>query len=127
MNSVCKVMIAAALGLLFARANTAHAQAANSWYPAQNPGFTIVSVWYLPVTNQYGIPPHIGVTTASNISFFYYFSPTDANQLAVANAIYASLLTAEVSGQPAFFYLSGQDQYSTGLWDFTAIQVGNSP
>jgi hypothetical protein len=64
----------------------ASAQQAAQWYPTQNPGVTIANVWYLPTVNQLGIPPHIGVETASKTSYFYYFSPTDANQLAVANA-----------------------------------------
>jgi hypothetical protein len=118
----------AAFCLLFAvGTNRVSAQTASQWYPTQNPGITVASVWYLPVLNQLGIPPHIGVETASRASYFYYFSPTDANQLAVANAIYASLLSAEISGQPVFLYMSGTDRYTSGVWDFAAVQVGNNP
>lgn len=120
------------MSVFLAAPKAARAQSANQWYPTANPGFVVKDVWYLPVTHQAGIPPHIGVSTMAGGSYFYYFTRTDANSSAQANTIWATLLAAAISGQPVFIYVSGADSIvnpggaAGGVWDFSAVQIGNN-
>jgi hypothetical protein len=103
----------------------AYAQSADEWYPAQNPGLMVANVGY-DTRQNWGSDSRIGVQFTSNLVAYYYFSTSSATQLAEAGAIYAALLSAEISGTPVFIYINQSDPYSSGQWDFVSVQVGNN-
>lgn len=100
-----------------------HAQTAGDWCPSNNPGLTVRDVWY-DTRSNWGSQSRIGMTSSDGRLWFYYFSTSDAVQLQLSNTMYASLLSAEISGQPVFLILSQGDPYNSGAWDFISMQVG---
>jgi hypothetical protein len=105
--------------------SVAAGQTVGSWYPAYSTLYHVRACWY-DLRSFNGGSARIGVTFAENptMTFFFYFSPTDTAQLQKASAIYASLLSAQASGQSAYVYVSSVDAVNTIFYDFISVQVG---
>ena len=103
----------------------AHGQAVNSWYPGATTLYHVKNCWY-DLRSFNGGSARVGMSFTENpaVSFFFYFTPTDATQLQKASAIYASLLSAKAGGDNVYLFVSAIDSVNTAYWDFISVQLG---
>lgn len=102
----------------------ASAQSTTGWFPSGNPGIVVRSFWLAIGLPTLGGLNRIGVTTSTGNLYYYYYDPTNTTQVNEANAIYATLMSAQLSGQTVFFLISAPDPYASQYWDFDGIQLG---
>lgn len=100
-------------------------QTVGNWYPTPTTFSHVKNCWYDLRTFNGGLS-RVGMSFQENpsVSFYYYFSPTDAVEIQKANAIYASLLGAEVTGAVTYVFVSAVDPVNGSYWDFSGVQVG---
>lgn len=114
-------------GLMVSMALTsvAAAQSANNYYPAPATFYHVKNCWYDLRTFLSG-QSRIGMSFQENpsVSFYYYFLPNNGVELQKANAIFAALLGAEVSGAVTYVFVTGADQVNGAYWDYNGVQVG---
>jgi len=111
--------------LALSAASAAFGQTVNSWYPGPTTLYHVRACWY-DLRSFNGGSARIGMTFVENpaVSMFFYFSPTEAVQLQKASAIYASLLSAQATGQNAYVFVSAVDPVNTTFYDFISVQLG---
>ena len=111
--------------LTLSTATAAFGQTVNSWYPGPTTLYHLRTCWY-DLRSFNGGSARIGMTFVENpgVSLFFYFTPTDPTQLQKASAIYASLLSAQATGQNVYVFVSSADPVNSIFYDFISVQLG---